>query len=171
MDKKTQAFLLSMLIASSIFQLVAALTPGHSARQVVKVRTRVVAMYVRVRSTVDFGYVDLNSNVCTNYPDIEVKTPGPSRLTVKISDLDTRKTGDQLEYTDLNGAIRELWLQEMGDDVDRDVEDVTLITEGSVPGITPQELDASKRVGYEICIRSGSEPNKYDSIELVYELS
>ncbi|MCD6403113.1 MAG: hypothetical protein J7K98_02165 [Candidatus Aenigmarchaeota archaeon] len=171
MDKKTRAFVLSVLLATSLLQLVAAIVPGQSARQVVKVRTKAVSMYVRVRGTVDFGYVDLDSTVCSDYGDVIVQMPGSGRLTVRITDLDTATYGEQLNYNDLHGAIKELWIQEMSDDTTRDPTDVTLIADGSVPGVLPQELDVSKRVSYEICIKTGSEPDKYDSIELTYELS
>lgn len=147
------------------------LTPGHSSRQIVKVRTKPLTMLVSVRNVVDFGSVEVNTNVCSNRDDVEIKTPGSGILTVKITDLDTTRGGNQLNYSDLNGAISELWLQESTTDTSRDYNDITLIGSGEVPGILPQPIDASRVTSYEICIKTGNVYDAYDSIELTYQLS
>ena len=143
----------------------------RSTKQVVKVRTKPAAMLIKVRDTVDFGSVEVNTNVCSNQEDIEIITPGTNTLTVKITDLNTERYGTQLSYSDLNGAISELWLQESATDTTRDYNDITLIGGGEIPGILPQPIDATRKTSYEICIRTGNVYGVYDSIELTYELS
>ncbi len=168
--ERTQVLALALAILTTVMP-VAALSPGGTARQVVRVRTQAVSMLIRVRDVVDFGVLPTNTNVCSDRPDVEIVTPGPHTLTVKVTDLDATRYGQQLNYTDMRGAIAELWLQKSSSDTSRDAGDVTLIASSSVPGLLPQTLDASTTGSYEVCVKTGTAAGVFDSVELTYELS